>query len=233
MNKQLRHRSSLKELLDNPNIPLADLYCNLDELHVINSRLGGYSVSRKGICKIAKEKKIKTVMDIGFGGGHSILELASLKESRDKKIFYYGVDLKDECIMYATEKLNDIENKKLICCDYKEIPGSFLKSIDVLHCSLFLHHLSNEEIIEFFKLARANGCTIVANDLHRHWLAYYSIKWITAFFSKSYLVKNDAPVSVLRGFKSKELAHLLKEAGFTDFTVKWCWAFRYMIIARK
>jgi hypothetical protein len=56
---------------------------------------------------------------------------------------------------------------------------------------------------------------------------------LTALFSKSYLVKNDAPLSVKRGFKKSELISLLKKAGFTDYSVKWSWAFRYKIVAHE
>ena len=70
-------------------------------------------------------------------------------------------------------------------------------------------------------------------DLHRHPLAYYSIKWLTGLFSKSYLVKNDAPLSVLRGFSRKEWESLLTKAGIKNYSIRWKWAFRWLIIVEK
>ena len=96
---------------------------------------------------------------------------------------------------------------------------------------MFLHHLSNEEIIALLRFSKANGCIFLANDLHRNWLAYYSIKFITAMFSRSYLVKNDAAVSVSRGFTKKELLGLLAQSGYSNYSVTWSWAFRYIIVA--
>jgi hypothetical protein len=52
---------------------------------------------------------------------------------------------------------------------------------------------------------------------------------LTSIFSKSYLVKNDAPLSVLRGFKKKEWFAILQQAGATNYSVKWKWAFRHLI----
>jgi hypothetical protein len=49
-------------------------------------------------------------------------------------------------------------------------------------------------------------------------------------FSKSDLVKNDAPVSVLRGFKKMEWKNLLQKAGINNYSVKWKWAFRFLIV---
>jgi hypothetical protein len=74
---------------------------------------------------------------------------------------------------------------------------------------------------------------IVVNDLHRHWLAYHAIKILTRLFSKSAMVKYDAPLSVLRGFTRGELADILKKAGIVQYTLKWKWAFRWQIIIRS
>ena len=227
-----KFRSNEKEYLDGGNIAAKDLYRNLNELDTINRQLGGYNASLSGLSDILKvKKKINTVLDIGFGGGDSIKQLSKFSNKKNLNLFFYGVDLKNECVNYAEENLSLFSNKKLICDDYRNISADLLKQIDVIHCSLFLHHLTDEEIIGLFKYCKSNQCIILANDLHRNWLAYYSIKFLTALFSKSYLVKNDAPLSVKRGFKKSELISLLKKAGFNKYSVKWSWAFRYKIIA--
>jgi hypothetical protein len=70
---------------------------------------------------------------------------------------------------------------------------------------------------------------IVINDLHRHFLAYHSIRILTQLFSSSYLVKNDAPLSVLRAFRKHELIKLMEQAEISDYQIIWKWAFRWMI----
>ena len=230
----LKARSYEKEYLDTNHIATKDLYRNLIELDTINNWLGGYNASLNGFSDILKINKEATkILDIGFGGGDSIKQLSMFAEKLKLNLFFYGVDLKSDCVKYAEQNLFAILNKQLICDDYRNISKELLNKIDVIHCSLFLHHLTNEEIIELFKFCKTNNCIILVNDLHRHWLAYYSIKFLTALFSKSYLVKNDAPLSVKRGFKKNELISLLQTAGFTDYSVKWSWAFRYKIIAHR
>lgn len=228
-----RTRSGEKEFLDDAFIPAEALKQNLRELHVINARLGGYRASCKGLDQLfLREKPIRTLLDIGFGGGDFIRTLSLHARKKEKPLFIYGVDLKAECLSYATGNLSDLTDKKLIRDDYRNISAGLLSQIDVIHCSLFLHHLSDEEIVALFRFARDNKCMILANDLHRHWLAYYSILFLTRLFSKSYLVRNDAPLSVKRGFRKKELMALLRRAGFSDYSVSWSWAFRYIILAR-
>jgi len=68
------------------------------------------------------------------------------------------------------------------------------------------------------------------NDLHRHFLAYNSIKILSRIFSKSYLVKNDAPLSVLRGFSKEELQNILQKAAVHSVQLNWKWAFRWLLI---
>jgi 2-polyprenyl-3-methyl-5-hydroxy-6-metoxy-1,4-benzoquinol methylase len=231
---QLQYRSYKKEYLDSDNISTRDLYQTLVELDVINTYLGGYKATLQGMKDILKTNRpIHNIMDIGFGGGDSIKQLAKFAERRNLSMYFYGVDLKMDCINYAEENLASLENKQLICDDYRNISPALLEKIDVIHCSLFLHHLTDEEIVGLFKFGKAHHCIILANDLHRHWFAYYSIKWLTALFSKSWLVRHDACLSVRRAFRKKELESLLQQAGYTNYSVKWSWAFRYIVTANE
>ena len=67
----------------------------------------------------------------------------------------------------------------------------------------FLSPFYRKRIIEMLEWMKENSALgFFINDLHRHPIAYHFIK-ISPLFSKSYLVKNDAPFSVLRGFKKK------------------------------
>ncbi len=229
---QFQNRSYEKEYLDNSKIATKDLYQNLAELDVINTYLGGYKASLKGLKDILKTKKtIYNILDVGFGGGDAIKQLSKFADSKGLPIFFYGVDLKEDCVIYAEKNLAAIQNKKLICDDYRNIAPELLDQIDIIHCSLFLHHLTDEEIIGLFAFGKAHHCMILANDLHRNWLAYYSIKFLTAVFSRSWLVKNDACLSVRRAFRKSELEWMLQQAGYKKYAVKWSWAFRYIVIA--
>ena len=71
------------------------------------------------------------------------------------------------------------------------------------------------------------------NDLQRHPFAYYSIKWITKIFSRSYMVKNDAPLSVSRGFTKAEWEKIFNSAGIKNFIIEWKWAFRYLVVHKN
>ena len=143
---------------------------------------------------------------------------------------YTGVDINPNCVAYA-QSISKIEKINFITSDYKLLNFNDNKP-DIIFTSLFCHHFTNEELIEMMIWMKKNSSIgFFINDLHRNLIAYYFIKYATVIFSKSYLVKNDAPLSVLRGFRKKEWVNILQQAGIKKFSVKWKWAFRFLIVA--
>ena len=221
-------RSTEKELLDQDEIPAADLFQNLRELDFINHWLGGYSISFAAFKSILKKDKSYQLVDIGCGGGDTLKRIANWNKKAAFNLQLVGVDIKPVCIEYAKENLRNTP-VKLICDDYRHI-FQYQKQIDIIHACLFCHHLSEEPLVQLVTFALEHKAILVINDLERNPLAYYSIKWLTKLFSKSYLVKNDAPLSVLRGFKRKEWYAILELAGATKYTIRNKWAFRHEVI---
>lgn len=221
-------RSTDKELLDQEHIPAEDLYRNLRELDFINHWLGGYAISFSGLKRILKSNKKMHLVDIGCGGGDTLKRIAQWNTKARFDLKLYGVDLKSVCIEYAGQNLNG-KDVTLICDDYRNV-FNHIEHADVIHACLFCHHLSTEQMVELVRFCRQKKCILIVNDLERNPIAYYSIKLLTRLFSNSYLVKNDAPLSVLRGFKKKEWIAILKQAGAQKYTVLNKWAFRHLVI---
>ena len=96
--------------------------------------------------------------------------------------------------------------------------------------STICHHLTEQELVELIRFALQKEAVLIINDLERNALAYYLIKFLTALFSASYLVKHDAPLSVLRGFKKQEWIEIIRGAGAVNYSVKNKWAFRHEVI---
>ena len=224
-----KSRSHNKELLDGDAIPAGDLRQNLRELHTINSLLGGYRISFKALEEVLQSNQPAVMVDIGCGGGDTVKAVYKWSIKKNYKLQVNGVDIKDECIAYSKNNNSSVPAASFICDDYRNCMRHIPK-IDILHASLFCHHLSNEEIVQLVRFAIDNGITLVINDLERNPLAYYSIKMLTRLFSGSYLVRNDAPLSVLRGFKKQEWRDLITQAGAKKFSIKNRWAFRHEVI---
>ena len=223
-----KNRSTQKELLDAELIPDADLFQNLKELHVINSLLGGYQISLNALKKVDFKIKPITLVDIGSGGGDTLKTIFHWSKKNNKEVKLYGIDLKSTCVDYSNQNEPN-ESLNFICDDYRNI-HLHVKEVDIIHASLFCHHLTINQIVELIQFALKHKAVLIINDLERNRFAYYSIKYLTKLFSKSYLVKNDAPLSVLRGFKKIEWIEMIDKAGAMKYTVKNKWAFRHEVI---
>lgn len=219
-------RSFEKELLDQEDIPFEDIAVTLNELHFINSWLGGYNATRYGLRNLLsnKEKKVK-IADVGCGGGHNLIEIYKWCKRRGIEVDLVGIDLKAECTTYAAEKTKAFPNIRYITSDYRLVKEDF----DIIHSCLFTHHLDDGQLSEYLTWTQKQSrIGVIINDLHRNFLAYYSIKWLTALFSNSYLVKNDACLSVLRSFRANEWKRYANGC-----KVHWNWAFRYTTVIKK
>jgi 2-polyprenyl-3-methyl-5-hydroxy-6-metoxy-1,4-benzoquinol methylase len=225
-----KHRSYKKELLDEPITEKADLFRNLLELEFINRYLGGHKISIDGIASIiTSSSQSLHVADIGCGGGDSLKAMVRWAQYKGYNLRFTGVDLLADCITYSKQNCIQYPQISFLQSDFRELFNETGKP-DIVHASLFCHHFREQELIDFIRLCNHNEAILLINDLERNPLAYYSIKFLTFLFSKSKLVKNDAPLSVLRGFKKKEWRAILHDAGAKNYVLKSKWAFRHLII---
>jgi 2-polyprenyl-3-methyl-5-hydroxy-6-metoxy-1,4-benzoquinol methylase len=224
-------RSDRTELLDQQDIPAKDIQRNMYELGIINKLLGGHDITWQGFNQFVKTETVLSVCEIGCGGGDNLKTIEKRLTGRNTKLSVTGIDINADCIRVA-ESVQWESNVHFIVSDYKEI--EFEKKPDIIFSSLFCHHFKDAELIDMFRWMKSNSQVgFFINDLHRHPGAYYSIRFLTSLFSRSYLVKHDAPVSVLRGFRKKELRNLLLNAGIHHFSIHWKWAFRWLVIVRN
>ena len=232
MNK-FTHRSDQKELLDELNIPKQLLHQNLRELDILNRTTGGHSISLRGIKQLITDpKKWYHIVDLGCGSGDSLKAIAHWARKHKFNVKLTGVDMNAHAIDYL----------KIHCATFPEISGFFgdyqdymenNKTVDIVLCSLFCHHLSDNELLSLFSWFKVEaGVGFVINDLKRNWLAYYSAWIFTRLFNGTKLARNDGPISVLRGFKFNELDNLLIKSSITNYSIKEQWIFRFLIVGK-
>lgn len=227
----LSQRSDQKELMDADDIPFADMAQTLKELNVINTRLGGHAITLKGIKRFTKQDNSILVCEIGCGGGDNLFAIYKYCNKKNINVHFIGIDINPECIAFAKQQYPHLPCQ-WICSDYVKM--MFEERPDIIFSSLFCHHFTNEQLISMLQWQyRESRKGFFINDLHRHWLAWFLIKNITKLFSKSYLVKNDAAVSVARGFRKKEWQHLFQQAGIENYNISWQWAFRFLVSCKK
>jgi SAM-dependent methyltransferase len=234
MFSRFTYRSDQIEIMD-------DLQCSgevvnqtLRELEFINKWLGGNAVTLDGIQRLVKGQTHTSlrIADLGCGSGDMLKLLADWGRENKVLLHLTGIDANPNIIEFA----------KANCKDYPEITFETLdvfsekfrqRNFDIVMGTLFYHHFSNNLLIEFFSTLKSNvRVGFLINDIHRHWLAFHFIRILTRLFSKSTMVRYDAPLSVLRAFRKNELVDVLTKANLPSFELRWKWAFRWQALYR-
>jgi 2-polyprenyl-3-methyl-5-hydroxy-6-metoxy-1,4-benzoquinol methylase len=228
-------RSNQPELMDDLSLSGDELRKNLRELEVINNWLGGHKVVLDALNKSTLNYKNQhlTIADIGCGGGDTLTSIANWAQRKSINVQLTGIDANDFMVQYARQHCQHYSN--ITIAQHNVFSEAFaLQEYDIIVCSLFCHHFTDEQLIRLFgQLYQQARVAVIINDLHRHWFAYYSIKYITKLFSGSRLVQHDAPLSVWRAFKRPELEKLLQQASIENYSLQWMWAFRWQLVLHK
>lgn len=229
-------RSASVEIMDDLACDGEVVFQTLRELDVINHWLGGNAVTLNALKEswklIPKEQEIH-IADLGCGSGEMLRIISRLAEKEQRKVKLLGVDANPHIIGYARTHSRNFPGITFGTTNVFS-PDFQNHKFDFILATLFMHHFSEAELTALFSsLKKQAGSTIIINDIHRHPLAYYSIRWLTQLFSRSSMVKFDAPLSVLRAFKKSELMEVMKKAGINNYQLKWKWAFRWQLIIPK
>jgi len=221
--------------MDDLTLSGEELRQNLRELEIINNWLGGHKVVLDALDKLAPKYKSRTITiaDIGCGGGDTLTSIASWAKRKTINVQLTGIDANDFMVNYARQHCRNYSN--ITIAQHDVFSEEFAnQKYDIIVCSLFCHHFTDAQLVQLFgQLYRQATKAVIVNDLHRHWFAYYSIKYITKLFSGSRLVQNDAPLSVWRAFKRNELQKLVMQAGIANYSLRWMWAFRWQLVLHK
>ena len=196
----------------------------LSELKIINKYLGGISTTQAALkLFLRNDNKEFKVLDIGSGSSDNLI--AAKDSFPNIKILSIDKNLRT---LTAVKNFIPKINSDAFYLPLKN------DSCDLVHVALFLHHFTEDQIKkllnEFLRISKKG---IIINDLQRSYLALLGIKLLTLLFSKSEMVKHDAPISVKRGFSKSELNKLLEELSISDYIIKRKWAFRWMVVIKK
>ena len=216
--------------------PLTDA---LDELRLVNRYLGGYSATLDVLGPwLKKRADVKMrLIDIGTGVGDfpEVIIRWAARQIPPIDLEIVAVDANPATVAFAKEslarRLPESLGKKITvaCADALDLPyadGSF----DIAMAAMFLHHFPEPSAVPIVRaMAQVARHGVLINDLHRHPLAYFGIRTLTRLLPASPMVRHDGPLSVLRGFRKRELAEIARSAGIESFQIRWHWAFRWVL----
>lgn len=232
------YRTYEDELMDDFSITDVRLTSALDQLRNVNRFLGGYATTMSVLKPFLKQSAQKIrILDLGTGIAdfpEYIVRWASA-QSPAIDVEIVAIDANPVTVDYARmalkERLPEELHQKITVevADALALPLAE-DSFDVAIAAMFLHHFSQEDAITIVQsMNRVARSGIIINDLHRHPLAYYGIFTLTRLLPASPMMRNDGPLSVLRGFQLPELTAIAQDAGLQKFSLRWLWAFRWLL----
>lgn len=229
----LGQRANEPEIMDDLNCSGEVVYQTLRELDVINRWLGGNAVTLGGLKRMIRLNDTVhspiSIADLGCGSGDLLRQMAEFGRRTKIPLQLVGIDANPHIIEFARQH----------CAGYPEIsfetvnvlsPEFAQRTFDIITGTLFFHHFENDALVRL--LAQLNQQArqgILINDIHRHWLAYHSIRLLTKLFSSSSMVRYDAPLSVRRAFTRKDWGEVMTSSGIANYRISWKWAFRWQI----
>jgi len=106
-------------------------------------------------------------------------------------------------------------------------------TFDLVSSSLFVHHLSPDQAVEFAREAlRVCRIAVLVNDLVRHPL-HLAIAYTGLPLYRSRITRNDAPASVRQAYTVEEMRDFLRQARAGQIEIHRHFLFRMGAIAWK
>ena len=198
----LRGRVLKPEILD--TLPAEQARASLADLVRLNRHWGGHSTLRHLLANVVDPEESFALLDVGAASGDM------------------GACVRRWYPAARVTSLDALESH-LAACDPPRVAGDAFrlpfraKSFDLVFCSLFLHHFTDEEIVGllagFGQVARR---AVLVIDLERNPVPYYFVSWTRWLFGWDPVTVNDGQISVEAAFRARELEALARAARLID-----------------
>lgn len=173
-----------------------------------------------------------TVLDVGAGGGGlpAALQQHASRSRRDRRVI--ALDRSPFALSVARNGFAP-GRAGYVAGDALRLPFPN-ESIDVVACSLLLHHFDPEDAVRLLREAsRVCRVGVVVGDLDRTVSAWMATVLVTRLVSRSHIFHVDGPRSVRAAYRPAEARELAREAGLARAEVRTCFPFRWLLIWRR
>ncbi|MBI3279787.1 MAG: methyltransferase domain-containing protein [Acidobacteria bacterium] len=194
-----------REWLD--DTPIERARSSLNDLVRINRWLGGHRTLRRMLAGLTAPDEVFSLLDVGAASGDGCACVRS-----------WYPRARVTCMDYRAGHLRGAPPK--VVADAFRLPlrgGSF----DFVYCALFLHHFSDQQVVELLRsFSGAARRAVLVNDLERHPLPYHFVPATRWLFRWDPITLHDAPISVQAGFTPDELRDLAVRAGLRNVRIR-------------
>lgn len=217
----LQKRTTEKELMDNLAIDSGRFIGSLKGLYRLNRAMRSPHILWPVVRAMAttiSDRPLR-ILDVACGGGDNLITLSRWAKRNGIEAQFDGCDLSPLAIAYARENANasSVDTHLFI---HDAVGQPLPDGYDLIMCSLFLHHLSDHDAIQFLqKSAAATKRTVAVHDLIRtrsgYWLAWFGMRMLLC----NDVCQHDGPLSVAKAFTLYEMQQITYQAGLQDSTL--------------
>jgi ubiquinone/menaquinone biosynthesis C-methylase UbiE len=237
-------RTDEPEWMDAPGHDPAMLADNLGDLRRVNRWVGGVWLTLRGLDRLTAalyRGAPLTIVDLATGGADIPRAVARWAQRRGFRASVLATDISPEILTLAAadsscgpsrpertpaggqpagefkpsrpERSLRASILHFAVADARCLPFAD-RGVDVVMCSLALHHQSPGDAIAMLgEMRRVARLGVVVNDIVRCWRGYWGARLLSRTLSSNPLTRHDGPLSVRRAYTRPELRELAERAG--------------------
>ena len=204
------------ELMDRPQPVSAELERDLDNLVALNRRFGSHRLLRRFLAGWLRPDRAYRVLDLCTGAADLPRVMVEWARPRGIALHIDAVDAQPATLAIAEKKcaaFPEIHFHQADALSYDARPR-----YDFVHCSLALHHFSDENAARLLRRCRELSTRFVlVADLERSPLTTAGVWAVTAAIYRDPMTQHDGRLSARRAFSFAEMHALAELAGWKDF----------------
>ena len=228
----LTKRNLVGELMDDPNLAEKDHHQALHGLRRVNQLSRTARVISNAIIQLCQKKKLASirVLDLACGGGDVTVQVSKLLSQAGVSAEVHGWDCSPTAIDFARRHCDSGNKSQVQFAIANALVDSPNHSFDFVYCTLFLHHLSDDDANRLLGVMWQMASQLVLiDDLRRSTMGYVLAVVGCHLLSRSPIVHVDGPLSVRAAFTESEILEMSNRCDLPRPTIKRHWPHRFLL----
>lgn len=203
--------------MDQPQPVSRELEIDLENLRKINRYFGSYSLARHFLRSWFSPERTYRVLDLCTASGDLPRMMIDWARERGISVKIDAVEMNPSIVAIARQQSAAYPEITFIQADALHFNEPL--TYDLVHCSLALHHFSEENATRLLRHMRElSHDKVLVSDLERSAVTSLSVWFLTACLFREPMTKHDGRLSARRAFSFREFAQLAEAAGWENFT---------------
>jgi SAM-dependent methyltransferase len=207
---------AITEMMDRSQPVSKELEIDLRNLEKLNRYFGSYSLIRFFLRRWFSRGKSVKLLDLCTGSGDIPRFIVDWCRSNDVPIQITAVDQQPATLELARRRSESYPEITFVGANVLDFVPS--APVDLVFCSLALHHFSEEEAILMIRQTGAmTSGNILFSDLERSDFGIAGIYALTTLIFREPMTRFDGRLSMRRAFSFGEMENLAQAAGWRRF----------------